>query len=141
MYSLPFIGRELLPLRIVAPYKLNSLPYFFPCGTKFHTIFINAGHVANGEALDRRRLGNPCVDHVDAQTTNHDQSTCTNEGDYTGSDETSEECIATVRLRSKGRKSRRFIMHFIRAHPNHRSRSNRHDIFETVYRGPFHRNR
>ena len=63
-----------------------------------------------------------------------------NSRSYNGSDETSEERIATVRSRSKGRNSRRFINASQTLHPDRPSRSIGHDIFKTVHGGPFHCN-
>ena len=39
------------------------------------------------------------------------------------------------------RRSNAFYNASQRLHPDHRSRSNGHDIFETVHGGPFHRSR
>ena len=50
------------------------------------TRVLYAGHVAQRGASDRRHLGNPCVDRVDARTIHHDQSTCVKRRDYNGSD-------------------------------------------------------
>ena len=45
-------------------------------GTKFHGDVFYASDVATRDASDCRRLGNPRVDCVDAQTIDHDQNTC-----------------------------------------------------------------
>ena len=76
MYSLPFIGRELLPLRYIARYKPDILSQFSSCGTKFHGDVFYAGDVATRDASDRRSLRNPRVDRVDARTIDHDQNMC-----------------------------------------------------------------
>ena len=49
---------------------------------------MNAGHMAKGEASDRRRIGNPRVNRMDARSTESNQSTWLNEKSYNGSDET-----------------------------------------------------
>ena len=49
--------------------------------------------------------------------------------------------IQTVGSRSKEQNRLRFITHLIRSHPDRRSGSDGHDLFETVHDGPFHRNR
>ena len=139
-YSLLIIGRGLLTLLYVAYYIRIHFPYFICVGLR-PTQFFCAGHVAKREVSDRRRIGNPRVDRVDSRSTGSHQRTCFNSKSYNGSDETSEERIATVQSRSKGRNSRRFINASQTLHPNGPSRSNGHDIFETVHGGSFNRNR
>ena len=51
-YSLPIIGRELLPLLSVAYYKPICFTNFSRVGLKFNTVFMIAGHVAEAEAWD-----------------------------------------------------------------------------------------
>ena len=97
--------------------------------------------MANRGALDQDEAQSRRVDHVDVWTTDRDQRTCFNSTGYNGSDETSQECIATVRSRSKGRKSSRFINASQTLHPDRPSRSDGHDMFKMVHDGPFHRNR
>ena len=40
------------------------------------TQYLSAGHVAKGEASDRQRIGNPCVDGVDSRSTGDHHRTC-----------------------------------------------------------------
>ena len=47
----------------------------FRVGLKSHTVFQNAGHVAQGEALDRRRIEDPRVDRVNAGPLIHQSGT------------------------------------------------------------------
>ena len=46
-----------------------------------------------------------------------------------------------VGSRSNGDKSKRFYNAHLADHPDRSSRSDGHDMFETVHDGPFHRNR
>ena len=48
--------------------KADVFHSIFPCGTKSHTDIFISSDVADGGALDRRRIGNPRVDRVDTQT-------------------------------------------------------------------------
>ena len=48
----------------------------FRVGLKSHTVLLVAGHVTQGEALDRRRIGNPRVDRVNAGPPINQSCTC-----------------------------------------------------------------
>ena len=50
--SFSIIGNMLTPL-FHTLYKLDGILLFFPCGTKFHTIFLSAGDVAERGASDQ----------------------------------------------------------------------------------------
>ena len=58
----------------IQPINSSSLinPTFFfnvfRVGLKSHTVLLIAGHVAQGEALDRRHIGNPRVDRLNARS-------------------------------------------------------------------------
>ena len=45
-------------------------------GLKSHTFVLIAGHMAQGEALDRQRIGNPRVDRVNAGPPINQSCTC-----------------------------------------------------------------
>ena len=48
----------------------------FRVGLKSHTVLLIAGHVAQGEALDRRRIENPRVDRVNNGPPINQSCTC-----------------------------------------------------------------
>ena len=50
-------------LGLINPTFFNNL---FRVGLKSHTVLLIARHMAQEEALDRRRIGNPRVDRVNA---------------------------------------------------------------------------
>ena len=52
--------------------------YFFPCETNSHTVIFISGDVADGGALDRQHIRNPCVNRVDVRTIDPSSSTCLN---------------------------------------------------------------
>ena len=86
-YSLPFIGRELLPLRIVARFQPNWFLQLFPCGTKFHTVFFKiTGHVAEGETSDQVKPDRGASIEWTRGPPNHDQGTCLKCRHYNGDD-------------------------------------------------------
>ena len=63
----PSVARKgIQPIRSSGLINPTFFINLFRVGLKSHTILLVAGHVAQGEALDRRSSGNPRVDHVNA---------------------------------------------------------------------------
>ena len=63
----------MLTFKSVTYYKTDWFHKFNPCGTKFHGVFKCAADVAEGGSSDWTTDHAIGVDHMDAQTTDHDQ--------------------------------------------------------------------
>ena len=51
----PSVARKGIQISLsVGHYKPDGFTYFFPCGTKSHTVSYVAGHVERGETSDRQ---------------------------------------------------------------------------------------
>ena len=73
----PSVDRKgIQPIRSSGLINSTFFTNLFRVGLKSHTILLIAGHVTQGEALDRRRIGNPHVDRVNTRPPINQSCTC-----------------------------------------------------------------
>ena len=109
-------------------------------GLKSHTVFKRAGDVAKGEASDWMERGSSRVNRVYTRTTDRDQRHVWFKMDYNGRDWNYRGASRPHDRDPRGANSCIFITLIYAAHPDRSSRSDGHDLSETVHDGPFHRN-
>ena len=128
-------------LRFGAPYKPNASFKFSPCGTKSQTVFKRAGDVAKGEASDWMERGSSRVNRVYTWTTDCDQRHVRFKMDYNSRYWNCRGASRPHDRDPRGANSCVFITLIYAAHPDRSSRSDGHDLSETVDDGPFYDNR